>query len=119
MSDRRFWCENHKEMRTLIAGRKIKFINHEYSTSDPVIIAGLEKLAEVEDYEEAMKKKMVKVDKTTMTKIEAEVKEEMKKKIYEEEKVKMEKELRKEIEKELRVKIEEELRLEFEKKTKK
>ena len=66
----RFWCEQHKEMRTLIAGRKIKFSNHEFSTNDPVVIAGLEKLDCVERYEEAMKKKHRKLDAKKMTKLD-------------------------------------------------
>jgi len=100
----RFWCEQHKEMRTLIAGRKVKFSNHEYNTTDPVVIAGLDKLDCVERYEEAMKKKHLKLDAQTMTKLEAQVKAELKKELREEVRMELEAELRAEIEAELKKK---------------
>lgn len=81
--EKRFYCERYKELRTLIAGRKVKFINHEFFTSDPILIAGLEKLDSVEPFNDAMKRKAVRLDSKTMEKLRAEVKAELKKEMRE------------------------------------
>lgn len=110
----RFYCENHKEMKTLIAGTKVRFINHEFSTADPIIIQGLDKLSSVVRYDEYIKKRNFALDKDTMSKLEASVRadliKELEPKIRTELKEELKEEVRLELEAELRTEIEDELK---------
>lgn len=110
-----FYCEKYKELKTIVANKKIKFSNHQYSTSDVVVIKALEKMPTVEYYEDAMKKKAIKLDANTMQKLESSVRNEllktMEKSVREELKKELEEEVRQEIEADIRDEITEEVTL--------
>jgi len=100
-----FYCKRYKELKTLVAGRKICFSNHQYTSSEPVVIAALDKIDDIERYDEFLKKSTVKVNATVMARLEEEVKEELKKDLKEEVKLELEAELREDIEAELKAKL--------------
>lgn len=70
----RFYCEKFAEMSTVCADRVIRFVAHEYSTSDPVEIKCLDALKDVERYDIAMEKKHLRLDGAAKDKLAADAK---------------------------------------------
>lgn len=105
-SKTRFYSPKYPALKTVIAGRKIEFIDHEFATSDPIIIKGLDKLASVQRYEKHVKKEQLKFNKEAVKDIEAEIKQELTAKLEKELVATLKKELTPTVEKELKKELE-------------
>ena len=103
----RFYSSKYKDLRLVVGDKRVKFINHEFVTSDPILIHHLDNAKGVDRYDIAMKKKSLALDKHAMKKlsedVKAELREELTPVIREELEAKLREEIRAEIEAELSI----------------